>query len=69
MTKIQSSSGERLLSPQGIADQLSISRWTVYYWISSGKIASVKVGGRLVRVPQSEVDRIIRQGSREGIER
>ena len=63
----ESGSG-RLLSPREFAEQLSISRWTAYSWISTGRVASVKIG-RLVRVPQSEVDRIIRQGSREGIER
>ncbi len=48
-----------LLSPREFAERLSISRWTVYSWISNGRISSVKVG-RLVRIPQSEVDRIIR---------
>lgn len=57
-------SQERLLSPQQFADRLSISRWTVYAWISEGRIKSVKVS-RLVRIPASEVDRIIQEGSRE----
>ncbi len=51
-------SRERLLSPQEFADRLSISRWTVYAWIAEGRINSVKLG-RLVRIPESEVDRIV----------
>ena len=55
---------DRFLTPQQFADRLSISRWTVYAWISEGRIKSVKIG-RLVRVPESEVDRIVQEGSRE----
>ena len=57
-------SQESLLSPQQFADRFSISRWTAYAWISEGRIKSVKIG-RLVRIPASEVDRIIQEGSRE----
>ena len=59
-------SQERLLSPQQFADRLSISRWTVYAWISEGRIKSVKVS-RLVRIPESEVDRLVQEGSQEVI--
>ena len=52
---------ERLLSPQQFADLLSISRWTVYAWLQEGKIRSVKIG-RLVRIPESEVSRIVQEG-------
>ena len=50
---------ERLLSPAQVAEFLSISRWTVYSWLSDGRIRSVKIG-RLVRIPESEVERIVR---------
>ncbi len=55
---------ERLLSPQQFADLLSISRWTVYAWLQEGKIRSVKIG-RLVRIPESEVSRIVQEGIQE----
>jgi len=55
-----------LLTPKQFAARLSISRWTVYAWISEGRIKSVKVS-RLVRIPESEVDRIVQEGSREAI--
>jgi len=57
-------STERLLSPQKFADRLSISRWTVYAWLQEGRIKSVKLG-RLVRIPESEVERLVQEGAQE----
>ena len=51
-----------LLSPQQFADRLSISRWTVYAWIQEGRIKSIKLG-RLVRIPESELERIVQEGT------
>ena len=59
---------EQLLSPKEFAHRLSISRWTVYAWIAEGRIRSVKLG-RLVRIPESEVDRIVQEGVQEAISR
>jgi len=56
-------SEERLLSPYEFAERLSISRWTVYKMIGDGRIQSIKIG-RLVRIPDSEVNRIVEQGLR-----
>ncbi len=55
-----------MLSPKQFADRLSISRWTVYAWIAEGRIKSVKIG-RLVRIPESEVSRIVQEGVQEAI--
>ena len=55
-----------LLSPKEFANRLSISRWTVYAWIQTGQIKSVKIG-RLVRIPESEVERIVQEGAQEVI--
>ena len=57
-------SNHRFLSPREFTQRLSISRWTVYAWISEGRIKSVKVS-RLVRIPESEVDRIVQEGVQE----
>jgi len=54
-------SKERLLSPHEFAERLSISRWTVYKMIGDGRIQSIKIS-RLVRIPASEVSRIVEQG-------
>ncbi len=56
-------SREKFISPQEFANQLSISRWTVYAWIQEGRIAAIKLG-RLVRIPESELERIIKEGTR-----
>jgi len=64
MTTIEKlGSKERLLSPHELAERLSISRWTVYKMIGDGRIQSIKIG-RLVRIPDSEVNRIVEQGLR-----
>jgi len=63
MTIIEKLSTERLLSPHEVAERLSISRWTVYKMIGDGRIQSIKIG-RLVRIPESEVSRIVEQGLR-----
>ena len=57
-------SRDRLLSPQEFAELLSVSRWTIYGWLQEGRIRSVKIG-RLVRIPESELDRIVREGAQE----
>ncbi|MCH7804771.1 MAG: excisionase family DNA-binding protein [Acidobacteria bacterium] len=59
---------EKLISPQQLADRLSISRWTVYAWLQEGRIKSVKLG-RLVRIPESEVERMVHEGTREAVGR
>ena len=57
-------SENRFLTPQQFADRLSISRWTVYAWLQEGRIKSVKLG-RLVRIPESEVERLVQEGAQE----
>jgi len=56
-------SKERLLSPHEFAERLSISRWTVYKMLGDGRIQSIKIS-RLVRIPESEISRIVKQGLR-----
>jgi len=64
MSKETRRDNQRLLSPKEFANRLSISRWTVYAWIQEGRIRSVKIS-RLVRIPESEVERIVQEGERE----
>lgn len=59
---------QQFLSPLQFADRLSISRWTVYAWLQEGRIKSTKIG-RLVRIPESEVGRIVQEGVQEVIGR
>ncbi len=55
---------DRFLTPKQFADRLSISRWTVYSWLQEGRLKKIKLG-RLVRIPESEVDRIVQEGTQE----
>ncbi len=46
-----------LLSVGKAAKALGTSRWSVYRWIDTGKILSIRLGGILF-VPRSEIERI-----------
>jgi len=50
-----------LLSCDELAEQLSVSHWTIRSWISRGTIRSVKIGRRRL-IPQGELQRIAREG-------
>jgi excisionase family DNA binding protein len=52
-----------LLTIQEFASPLKVKPACVRRWILEGKVTIVKVG-RLIRIPASEVDRIIAQGTR-----
>jgi hypothetical protein len=53
----------RLLTIQMFAVQMGCSVWTARAWAYSGRIASVKIGVRLM-VPPSEIDRLISENLR-----
>ncbi len=54
--------GEKYLSAVQIAEQLGLKPVTIRQWISKRKLASVKVGDRAIRVPASEIEKLIEQG-------
>ncbi len=64
MIKTTHTDNQQFLSPLEFADRLSISRWTVYAWLQEGKIKSTKIG-RLVRIPESDVSRLVQEGAPE----
>ncbi len=53
-----------LLTPREVAHRLSVSPRTVYTWIESGTLGSVRLSERCTRVPASEVERMVREASR-----
>lgn len=55
--------GERLLSVQQAADRTGLTHWCWRRWCATGRVHSVKLGAAL-RVPESEVTRIIEEGTR-----
>jgi excisionase family DNA binding protein len=46
---------ERLLRPREVAQQLAISRSTVYRWFWEGRLRGVKLEGGTVRILESAV--------------
>lgn len=45
------------------ADELSLSVHTVRAWIASRRIAHVRLGRRAIRIPHSEISRLIEVGT------
>lgn len=54
--------GGLMLTVADCAERLGLKEPTIRLWIAQRKIAHVKLG-RSVRVPESEVDRLIRQNT------
>ncbi len=55
------------LSMDGAEKRTSISRWTWRKYCYEGKVASVKVGKRLL-IPVAEINRIMQAGLRPAVE-
>ena len=53
-----------LLNVKEFAALLNVTPACIRRWLLERKIACVKVGGRLVRIPISERDRIVEDGFR-----
>jgi len=55
---------EKLLSVEDAAERLGgISKWTLYSWLSQGKLQRTKVGGRTM-IRESELARVIHDGGK-----
>ena len=48
----------QLVTPEEAARQLAVAPKTIRDWLRSGTLAGVKVGGKLWRIPQSEIERM-----------
>ena len=44
-----------------------VSRWTWRRWAYDGKVASVKLGKRLL-IPRAEIDRLVKENTRAAIQ-
>lgn len=56
--------GNHLMRVEEFAAALGVKPSCIRRWICDRRISSVKVGRRLVRIPSSEVDRILSAGLR-----
>jgi len=51
---------EKLLSPAAVAEQLSVSKMSIYRLVDSGKLQASKIGGSL-RFRQKDVDKLFEE--------
>ena len=56
----QAGAPERLLTPEQVAERLSLSVLTVRAWLRSGRLPGVKPGGKVWRVREADLDEYIR---------
>jgi excisionase family DNA binding protein len=54
---------DKLFSVAEAASYLNLSRWTIYSWLSNGKLSRVKLGSRCV-IKASDIERLIEEGSK-----
>jgi excisionase family DNA binding protein len=54
---------EKLLSGAQVAELLGLKPVTIRQWIAKRKITAIKIGDRAVRIPESEVQRLIDRGT------
>jgi len=52
----------KLLTLEQAAERLGLKVVTVRMWASARKIARVKIGRRAVRIPETEIEKIIERG-------
>jgi excisionase family DNA binding protein len=63
-TKLFGGQMDKLFSVTEAANYLNLSRWTIYSWLSSGRLSRVKLGSRCM-IKGSEIQRLIDAGSRD----
>jgi excisionase family DNA binding protein len=54
---------QQLLTASEVAERLAIKESTIRAWLLARRLARVRVGRRAVRIPVSEVERIIAEGT------
>ena len=52
---------ESLFTVRETAKLLTLKEATIYRWLFDKKIRPVKIGTRTIRIPQSEIDRILKR--------
>lgn len=60
--------GKKLIGVSEAEQVTSVSRWTWRRCAYTGRVASVKMGSRLL-IPRSEIDRIIEKNLRPAVDR
>lgn len=63
MANAQAFSPDHLNSLQTASERLGLSIWTLRAWAAGGRIATIKLGTRVL-VAEDEIERIVREGTR-----
>jgi len=58
---------ENYYTPKEVSEKLKLNIRTVYKWIREEKLKAVKLGD-VWRIPESEIKRLLKSGSRSNIE-
>ena len=54
--------GERYYSPEEIAGKFNVSGVVVRKWLREGKLKGMKLGGKLWRISEADLDEFVRNG-------
>jgi len=57
--------GNKLLSPEEVAERLSVSPVTIRSWLRSGELKGLKLAGNIWRVKPEEVEAFINKAEAE----
>ena len=52
--------GERYYSPEEIAEKYNVSGVVVRKWLREGKLKGIKLGGRIWRVPEADLEQFLK---------
>lgn len=63
MTRFVGRIGVKLLNVSQFAERLGVSKSCIRRWILEGRVSIIKLG-RLVRIAEAEVDRLLAEGTR-----
>ncbi|MDE6585672.1 MAG: helix-turn-helix domain-containing protein [Clostridia bacterium] len=55
--------GDKLYTPQDVADMFGVKRITVWDWIRKGKLRAHCIGGRLYRISEKQIDKFKESGN------
>lgn len=51
--------GERYYSPEEVAEKYNVSGVVVRKWLREGKLKGFKLGGKIWRIPEVELERFV----------
>ena len=53
---------ERYYSPEEVAEKYNVSGVVVRKWLREGKLKGIKLGGKIWRIPEEELEQFVRNG-------